>query len=445
MKIIVRIALRIFYRRFEMEGREILQNSKGPLIVAVNHPNTFMDPLIVASILPQRVAFIANGSIFNRYTRPIFEYLHVIPVYRQKDTPAAPLPPAELNRQIFQRCFDYLERKGTILIFPEGTSEIERRLREIKTGTARIALGAEYVNNFKLGLKILPIGLNYSDPTLFRSEIFVKVGEPITLADFADEYRPETFETVEKLTDLLQERLSQTVVITQDDTQDTLIRQIEVLYKNQLFEDFNLSPTRKKDEFLILKELVNAAQYTEKHHPALYRKLQVRMTNYLDHLRQLHLSDEVFTQSRRLYQYFGGTLAGLISGFPFYTLGLITNYLPYILPAKIARQITADITYRAPLMMTMGIVLFPVFYGLQLWAIHHFFATAWLTILWAILMPLSGFFVLWYWDKAQRFSRFWQAFRLFRRKPALMASLSIERQQISDALQTTKELYLNKP
>ncbi len=221
LKFILRVSLRIFFRQFQIEGGEKLRKAKGPLILAANHPNTFMDPLIVATLVRQRVAFIANGSIFNRFTRPIFKYFHVIPVYRKKDTSDVPLSPAELNKKTFQRCYDYLEANGTILIFPEGTSEIERRLREIKTGTARIALGAEADNEFQLGIQILPIGLNYSDPTHFRTEVFVNVGQPILLTDFKEKYNPDSFEAVETLTQLIEQRLAETVIVTEDDEEDT--------------------------------------------------------------------------------------------------------------------------------------------------------------------------------------------------------------------------------
>ena len=216
LKFILKVTLRIFFRRFQVDGLEKLRRTNGPLILAVNHPNTFMDPLIIATLVRQRVAFIANGSIFNRFTRPIFSYFHVIPVYRKKDTAHSTLSPAELNKRTFQRCYDYLETKGTIMIFPEGTSEIERRLREIKTGTARIALGAESEHEFNLGVQILPIGLNYSDPTHFRSEVFINVGTPIQVQDFKESYRPDSFEAVATLTDLIQQRLTETVIITED-------------------------------------------------------------------------------------------------------------------------------------------------------------------------------------------------------------------------------------
>ncbi|MBB3840797.1 1-acyl-sn-glycerol-3-phosphate acyltransferase [Runella defluvii] len=442
LKFILKIALRVFFRRFQVDGLDKLHQAKGPLILAVNHPNTFMDPLIIATLVRQRVAFIANGSIFNRFTRPIFRYFHVIPVYRKKDTATSTLSPAELNKRTFQRCYDYLETKGTILIFPEGTSEIERRLREIKTGTARIALGTEAEHGFDLGVQILPIGLNYSDPTHFRSEVFVNVGEPIHVRDFKESYRPDSFEAVETLTDLIQQRLTETVIITEDAEEDSLVLQVEKLYKNQLFDELQLNQKVKKDEFGLIKQLITAVRYFETQHPDRLKSLQVRMTNYLDSLQKLHLSDRIFTQTKRLYNHLSSTLFTLLLGLPFYLFGLITNYIPYILPSKIARLISSDISYRAPIMMTVGILLFPIFYGFEAFIVHSLFQQRWITLLFVASLPLLGYFVLWYWDRLTRLTHLWQALRLFRQKPSLMESLTSERAKIFKALEEAKTLYL---
>lgn len=443
LKFIVKVSLRLFFRRFQVHGLEQLRKAKGPLILAVNHPNTFMDPLIVAALTRQRVAFIANGSIFSRFTRPIFKYLHVIPVYRKKDTSDVPLSPADLNKMTFQRCYDYLEAKGTILIFPEGTSEIERRLRELKTGTARIALGAEYENNFQLGLRILPIGLNYSDPTRFRSDVFINIGQPIALTDFREKYNSQSFDTVEELTGLIKQRLAETVIITEDEEEDTLVKQIELLYKNQLFEELALDSKAKKNEFDLVKQIITAVRYFEHHRPELFRSLQIKMANYLNALKKLRLSDETLARTQRLHRHLASAVIPLIAGSPIYIFGLIINYIPYILPSKLARLISADITYRAPLMMTLGIITFPLFYGLHIWGFHRVFQHAGLTLAYAVTLPLSGFFVLWYWDNATRLSYVWQALRLFRQKPSLMQTLTHQRNRIFSELEEAKRLYLN--
>jgi len=260
------------------------------------------------------------------------------------------------------------------------------------------------------------------------------------LADFKTAYHPDSFEAVEKLTDLIQERLVETVIITQDEREDNLVMQVEKLYKNQLFDDLNLDYKNKKHEFELIKRLVRAVRYFEQYHPEQLRTMRVKITNYLDNLKKLHLSDAIFTESRRLYRHLGVTLLALIMGLPFYLFGLITNYLPYVMPARIARWISTDITYRAPIMMTAGLVIFPLYYGLEIWLAYNYLHNSWLTLTFAIAMPFCGYFVLWYWDVATRLRHVGQALRLFRQKPTLMQSLSEERKEIFKAFEAAKDI-----
>ena len=163
----------------------------GPLLIASNHPNTLMDPLVAAVNRRQPIAFLAKSTFFqNPILRAIMESGNSIPIYRRQDleTGAETLTPAQLeaqNEKAFGRCYDYFDEGGTIMIFPEGTSVSERRLRPLKTGAARIALGAEARRDFQLNLHILPLGINYFDPQRFRSDVFINPAEPIRVADYA--------------------------------------------------------------------------------------------------------------------------------------------------------------------------------------------------------------------------------------------------------------------
>lgn len=79
-----------------------------------------MDPLIIASLLNKQVGFLANAGIFsNSFFAKIFNYFHVIPVFRKKDIKSGKKPNYE---QSFSKCHEYLNKKGSILIFPEGSS-----------------------------------------------------------------------------------------------------------------------------------------------------------------------------------------------------------------------------------------------------------------------------------------------------------------------------------
>jgi 1-acyl-sn-glycerol-3-phosphate acyltransferase len=74
-----------------------------------------------------------------------------------------------------------LVKGRAITIFPEGKSHSEPALAELKTGAARIALGAAKEG---AAVRIVPVGLTYEDKHLFRSEVLIEVGTPIEVKDF---------------------------------------------------------------------------------------------------------------------------------------------------------------------------------------------------------------------------------------------------------------------
>jgi hypothetical protein len=66
-----------------------------------------------------------------------------------------------------------------VAIFPEGRASDEVRLLPVKTGAARIALGARAAG--AEGLRIVPVGLIYEDKSTARARVYVRVGIPIDL------------------------------------------------------------------------------------------------------------------------------------------------------------------------------------------------------------------------------------------------------------------------
>ncbi len=148
-KCLVWIVLKIYNPFTYVLGRQNLRQ-KGPLIVISNHPNTLLDPLHVAIRLPRYVYFLANASLFkNPIIGWILNQLYCIPVQRTQDTNGKPLD----NKDAFNRSNDFLSRGGCLYVAPEGTSWMEKRLRPLKTGTARIALSFESDKKFQGGLK----------------------------------------------------------------------------------------------------------------------------------------------------------------------------------------------------------------------------------------------------------------------------------------------------
>src|ERR1043165_3629953 len=166
---LLRLLTRVFFKRIDVVNAERIP-AGVPAIFAVNHPNALIDPLFLLCFAPRPVSFLAKAPLF---TMPVIGWfvrgLDSIPVYRKEDK-----VPGGSNEETFARARAVLARGGAIAIFPEGTTHSDPRLRELKTGAARIALGASMER-----IAIVPVGLYYTSKQTFRSSAVMQLGDPI--------------------------------------------------------------------------------------------------------------------------------------------------------------------------------------------------------------------------------------------------------------------------
>lgn len=441
MKPLVQVALRVFFRRMEVRHRERL-NQPGPLLFAGNHPNTLMDPLLAAIHTRQPVAFLAKSTFFvNPIVRAIMRSGNSIPIYRAQDAGPGPQTAeqrAAQNEATFGRCYDYLDHGGTIMIFPEGTSVSERRLRPLKTGAARIALGAEARHNFQLGLKVIPIATNYFDPSRFRSDVLLNVAPPIIVANYAAAYAQDPEAAADQLTDAIREALERRLVITRDAAEDAFVQQVERTFGSHLNPDDD--PNTLFDNFQLSQTLLQALAWFEQHAPTRLVAMRIQFQAYLTELRRYHLTDEALEGQRR------GTFAGLLNlflGVPVWLYGVLNNYLPYILPSMIAKRATKDVEFVAPIMLVVGMITFPLAYALQAAAVQHWLAHDWrLTALYVLSLPLTGFYALSYWNTLSARLERLRVLRFFRATPTLGKDLLRRRADLVRQLEEARKEYL---
>src|SRR5438445_2719335 len=171
---LLRVVLRIFFRRIEVTGVERVP-SEGPVIFVLNHPNGLIDPAFLLCLAPRRVSFLAKAPLFRMpIVGAVARAFEAIPVHRRQDTGAD----LRKNAETFEAARAVLVRGGTIAVFPEGTSHSDPKLRPLKTGTARIALGAAAALPPNLILQIVPVGLYYRAKQTFRSAPLLHFGTP---------------------------------------------------------------------------------------------------------------------------------------------------------------------------------------------------------------------------------------------------------------------------
>jgi len=171
---VLRIALGLFFRRIDVVGRERVP-ATGPTMFAINHPNGLIDPVLVLCQAPRPVAFLGKAPLLRLpVIGRVARALDTIPVHRRHDPGSDPAH----NRETFARARALLEAGGTIAIAPEGVSHDEPGLKPLKTGAARIALGA----GTEAPVAIVPVGLFYTEKATFRSAALVLFGSPVSVA-----------------------------------------------------------------------------------------------------------------------------------------------------------------------------------------------------------------------------------------------------------------------
>ncbi len=171
-----RLFIHFYFRKIIISNRSVLQK-QGPLLIASNHPNSFLDAIVVASLFKNSVYSLARGDAFNgRLITKILISFNMLPVYRVSEG----VENLEHNYATFDACQNIFKKNGIVLIFSEGRCVNEWHLRPIKKGTARLALEAWQQD---VMLEVLPLGINYSNFRKPWKNLVLNFGTVITKED----------------------------------------------------------------------------------------------------------------------------------------------------------------------------------------------------------------------------------------------------------------------
>jgi glycerol-3-phosphate O-acyltransferase/dihydroxyacetone phosphate acyltransferase len=423
--------LRVFSRLYFIEVRSQRPDripDSGPVILAANHPASVLDAILLAVETRRQIHFLVRSSLFqNRFVSGLLYQLGAIPVYRSHETRDS----GRRNMAAFDKVYELFERGGCLGLFPEGRNSPPGQVAELRTGGARMALGAEERNNYRLGLTIVPVGLSYEHRELFMSSALLRFGPPVRVSDYARLHKGDPETAVRRMTADLQELLRQQAMHVEDqqvdklagdlaealeyrlepldadeqesDTQQTNPRLWIKRWVWKLMEWYRPDPaadadpfeTREKNRQQISAVLLRAAA----RNPSALAPLRRQVDRYQDHLHQAELSHAV---KRLLNKPVRQRLIRLQMTFyaiamsPVALFGLVHNIVPYMFTKYTARLARQE-PIRAFAYFGVGFLAFTVTYaafGFWLW---YFAGMSWK---WAFaylaLLPPAGFAALHY-------------------------------------------------
>ncbi|HEU4368184.1 MAG TPA: 1-acyl-sn-glycerol-3-phosphate acyltransferase [Methylomirabilota bacterium] len=361
----------------------------GPILLCVNHPNNFIDSLVVGGVVRRKVHYLATAAMFrNPLLARFLLACGAIPVYRRQDDPDK----MDRNADTFSACYAAFARGRLVAIYPEGTTHAEVRVQRIKTGAARIALG--YESEHPAELTLIPVGLSFEARKSFRGRVLVAFGEPIQPAAYLAAYREDPVKTVDALTRDLQWAMEAQVVNVERIDDQRLLGAVEELYRDELTEQVMETRglrRRDVDPVRLSRSIAGAVQHFKATDPARVESLWHRIQAYRSLLAQHRLRDGIVRErrqrlpARRRVVYTWDAIAGL----PFFGYGAVVNALPYFVPRWLARRLARKETDYATIRLLASIVAFPLFWGLETWLVARLAGAAWAAAF-ALSLPVSG-------------------------------------------------------
>lgn len=413
----------VFYRRCETDGLELFPAS-GAVLLCANHANALADAVIIQAVLPRLVHPLARSGLFKNWLlKPVMAIMQAVPVYRRQDNDGD----TSANVDSFQRCYDTFKAGEIILIFPEGLSHSDPGLRPIKTGAARMALGAMERN---IPVTVLPIGLNFSNKGKFRSNVFIKIGTPVDLLSHPAN-QEET--TVRAMTSDIQDAI-ESVTISVDEAED-----LDFLKQVERFFAMRHGKYRRRDmalRFRALKKINTAYQHLLETAPEQLQKLK----------RKLHQFDRLCQTCRvNSYHITVRYSPGLVTRFILRSLfillvvlpvgiwGIINSFIPFLLTRYLARKLTRGTDQYDTAKMALGLFLFLLFWvGQTGWM--SFYLNTTMLLLYAFSLPVSAGAAIFALRERQHIWDNLRVFFLFVRRKKLKRYLEARRKELEREL-----------
>ena len=409
---LVKLLLAVFYRRIDVVGAGRIP-AGGGLIVAANHHNSIVDAMLLLAAVPRPLRPLAKAQLFEHpLIGPFLRLVGALPVHRRREAGDDP----HKNDALFDATTRTLRSGGGIFIFPEGRTQPEPVLLELRTGAARMLLAAQPAE-----VALLPAGLVFRRPGIFREgEALVLFGEPLATAG----------KDAREITERLAAALRELIVEAEDLETLALLETAENLWRAA--GGTAPSPGAR------LRWLQRAAE----RHRVLAREQPARLADYVRRV-QLFIREVEhagLSVGRLSAPRAGAALRQAFALFvaaPLAVCGFVLHALPYLLVGLVLRFPHSG-EEDATLKMAAGLVLYPLF-----WALEGWLAWAWggkfLALALALLLIPSGFVALSWRERLAKLGRGIRGLIRMMRDPKLPERLRAQRDALAAELRQLAE------
>lgn len=375
---LLHLGVQVFFRRIEVVDEDNVPPD-GATLFCGNHSNSMLDPVLITVFGGRVVHFAAADVVFeNAVLRFFLKRLRAVPIRRRQDHEGGQVD----NQAAFAALFDVLAGGGAMGIFPEGLSHDDSQLAQLRTGPARLSLGALERQPSK-PVRIVPCGFYYTNPKRFRSSVLIQFGEPIEVGEERlAHWKEDERGAVRALTDDLEMAIRALTVNAEDWETAKALDAVRRLYQ---------PPHISLRERATLAHRFNLVYPQVAHLPEV-KAILARVQAYQEWLEAMNLKDDAVRRPMSKLEVFGrglGHLVLLLVYLPLAAMGAPVHVPVGLFVGWGGRKFAPRPDVIASTKFTAGMLLLLLIYGAAGAAAFH-----WLDVRWAaavsIGLPLSG-------------------------------------------------------
>jgi 1-acyl-sn-glycerol-3-phosphate acyltransferase len=356
------IGFKFYFRRWQVNNYPKMSRHE-PVIYVSNHQNAFLDALAIIYSQNRHPIFLVRANIFaSKLARIALRGFNMFPIYRQRDGGNV----LEKNEKIIQDCIEMLkDGRQPLAIFVEGNHSMMRTLRPMKKGVARIAFSALEQSDFKMKLKIIPVGIYYSKHTRGRSDLLVNFGEPIMVNEYLDIFHENHKKAYLQLTKTISAEISKLIVNIAD---------------RDNYEEI--------EKAWISEKIVYDNMVDELHND---QQIIARLTKEKEAGKVLDMVASKKKQNSVLW---------MMLGFPAFLYGALNNLPFYFIMNRLLDKVVTDIHFYGSIKIAGGAFIGGIMFLLQAIGVYALTgANLWIALVYFVTLPFFGIFAYDYYLK----------------------------------------------
>lgn len=420
LKTSLNISFRLFYKRFL-----ILNSHKerfGSTIYVSNHPNSFMDPIMIGSMNRPIVHFMTRSDVFVWWLKPILWAAHMLPIYRQQDGADT----KGKNTDVFKKVNQSLKMGRNILIFGEGFTDDTpiRGLKPVKKGPVRMGFGALTAINWSKKIYISGIGISYTDRNTIGSEFILNNGPKICLNDYKEAYLENPSKVINEVTKRVEKDMQDCIIYIANPKRYSLLENIMQITRkgyNHPNHDDHIPLIKRWEYSRQLATWINE-HVTEESTEIL--ALQKDLDTYFNLEKRMKVQDRFVAAKKEpeLLSTLNNWLY-LILMWPFAIVGFLHGYIPYILSKKLTEKIMRRKVFWGSVKMMMAKIIgsaynIPIIVLVTKWYLPHWS----LGVLYYFIIPVL-------WRLSYEYARQFKEVRLKQKMKSVDLSKFVEKRE----------------